>query len=32
LKKVMKLRLLLIFFWTIGACMIVLGYFFNWIF
>ena len=32
LKKVMKLRLLLIFFWTIGVYMIVLGYFFNWIF
>lgn len=32
LKKVMKMRLLLIFFGVIGLCMIILGYFFNWIF
>lgn len=32
LKKVMKIKLLLIFFWITGLCMILLGYFFNWIF
>jgi len=29
LKRVMKIKLLLIFFGVIGLCMIVLGYFFN---
>ena len=32
LKKVMKMKLLLIFFGVTGLCMILLGYFFNWIF
>jgi len=32
LKKVMKIKLLLIFFGTIGISMIILWYFFNWIF
>lgn len=32
LKKVMKMKLLLIFFWVTGLCMILLWYFFNWIF
>lgn len=31
LKKVMKIRLLLIFFLITGLCMILLGYFFNWV-
>ena len=29
LKKVMKMRLLLIFFGVVGLCMMILGYFFN---
>jgi len=32
LKKVMKMKLLLIFFWTVGLCIILLWYFFNRIF
>jgi uncharacterized membrane protein YraQ (UPF0718 family) len=32
LKKVMKMKLLLIFFGVTGLCMMLLGYFFNWIF
>ncbi len=32
LKKIMKIRLLCIFFWIVGLCIILLGYFFNWIF
>lgn len=31
LKKIMKTKLLLIFFGVTGLCMIVLGYFFNWV-
>lgn len=31
LKKVMKLKLLLIFFWLVWFFIILLGYFFNWI-
>lgn len=31
LKKVMKTKLLLIFFGVVGLCMILLGYFFNWV-
>ncbi len=30
LQKVMKIKLLLIFFLVTGLCMILLGYFFNW--
>jgi uncharacterized protein len=32
LKKIMKIRLLFIFFWIVGLCIILLWYFFNWIF
>ncbi|MFA6080341.1 MAG: permease [Candidatus Gracilibacteria bacterium] len=32
LKKVMKLPLLLTFFGLVGFCIILLGYFYNWIF
>jgi uncharacterized membrane protein YraQ (UPF0718 family) len=32
LKKVMKLPLLLTFFGIVGFCIILLGYFYNWIF
>lgn len=32
LKKVMKTQLLLTFFGVIALCMIILGYFFNWVF
>lgn len=31
LKKVMSTKLLLIFFGVVGVCMMMLGYFFNWV-
>ena len=32
LKKVMKMKLLLFFFWIVGFFIVILGYFFNWVF
>ncbi len=32
LKKVMKMKLLLSFFWIVGFFIVILGYFFNWVF
>lgn len=32
LKKVMKTKLLFIFFWVTGLCIMFLGYFYNWVF
>jgi uncharacterized membrane protein YraQ (UPF0718 family) len=31
LKKVMKMRLLLTFFWVVALSIIIAGYLFNWI-